>query len=168
MAARDARKNFSLTVDGRGYAGQIEDFTPPKITLKTEEFRGGGMDAPIELTMGMEKLEASFTLLAVDRDILRMWDVAEGRVVPFTAREALESYDGTVTPVVHTMRGKIREIDHGTIKPGDKGTLKITLAVSYYKLQHGPDVVQEIDIENMVRVINGQDTMAAQRAALGL
>lgn len=168
MAARDARKNFTLTVDGRGYAGQIEDFTPPKITLKTEEFRGGGMDAPIELTMGMEKLEASFTLLSVDRDILRMWDVAEGRVVPFTAREALESYDGTVTPVVHTMRGKIREIDHGTIKPGDKGTLKITLAVSYYKLQHGPDVVQEIDIENMVRVINGQDTMAAQRAALGL
>lgn len=168
MAARDARKNFTLTVDGRGYAGQIEEFTPPKITLKTEEFRGGGMDAPIELTMGMEKLEASFTLLAVDRDILRMWDVAEGRVVPFTAREALESYDGTVTPVVHTMRGKIREIDHGTIKPGDKGTLKITLAVSYYKLQHGPDVVQEIDIENMVRVINGQDTMAAQRAALGL
>nr|DAV41226.1 MAG TPA: tail tube protein [Caudoviricetes sp.] len=168
MAARDARKNFTLTVDGRGYAGQIEDFTPPKIALKTEEFRGGGMDAPIELTMGMEKLEASFTLLAVDRDILAMWDVAEGRIVPFTAREALESYDGTITPVVHTMRGKIREIDHGTIKPGDKSSLKITMAVTYYKLQHGANVLQEIDVENMVRIINGRDTMASQRAALGL
>ena len=54
MAARDVRKNFNLFVDGKGFAGQIEEFTPPKLTLKTEEFRAAGMDAPIELTMGLE------------------------------------------------------------------------------------------------------------------
>lgn len=168
MAARDVRKNFSLMVDGRGYAGQIDDFTPPKITLKTEEFRGGGMDAPLEMTMGLEKLECSFTLLAYDRNVLAAWDVAEGKSVPFTLREALESYDGTVTAVVHTMRGKIREIDQGTVKAGDKVPLKITVALTYYKLQHGGSVVHEIDVENMVRVVNGRDSMSAQRAALGV
>ena len=70
MAARDVRKNFNLFVDGKGFAGQIEEFTPPKLTLKTEEFRAAGMDAPIELTMGLEKLEASFSLIAVDRAVL--------------------------------------------------------------------------------------------------
>ncbi len=29
MAARDVRKNFNLFVDGKGYAGQVEEFTPP-------------------------------------------------------------------------------------------------------------------------------------------
>lgn len=36
-------KNFNLFVDGRGYAGKAEEVTPPKLSLKTQEF--GGMDA---------------------------------------------------------------------------------------------------------------------------
>ncbi|QTI81502.1 phage major tail tube protein (plasmid) [Roseomonas marmotae] len=168
MAARDVRKNINLFVDGRGYAGQIEEFNPPKLTLQTEEFRAGGMDAPIELTMGMEKLECDFSLVSYDRDVLSLFGVAEGAQVPFVAREALESFDGTVTPVVHTMRGKIREIDPGTSKAGDKPSLKVTVALTYYKLEHGGKVVHEIDVENMVRTINGTDALAAIRGAIGL
>lgn len=168
MAARDVRKNFNLFIDGKGYAGQVEEFTPPKLTLKTEEFRGGGMDAPVELTMGLEKMEASFSLIAFDREVLKHFSIAEGSVLPFTLREALESYDGTVTPVVHAMRGKIREIDSGTVKPGDRVSLKVTVAVSYYKLVHGQNTIHEIDAENMVRIINGVDSMAKTRAALGM
>lgn len=167
-AARDVRKNFNLFFDGKGYAGQIEEFTAPKLMLKTEEFRAGGMDAPVELTMGLEKLESSFSLLAMDRDVLSKFSVTEGALVAVTAREALESFDGTVTPVVHAMRGKIKEIDVGAMKPGDKASIKISMALTYYKLTHGKSNVVEIDVENMVRVINGVDTMAKQRAALGL
>lgn len=168
MAARDVRKNLNLFVDGRGYAGQIEEFNPPKLALMTEDFRGGGMDAPVEITMGMEKLECDFSLIAYDAEVLKLFGVAEGNLVPFVAREALESFDGTITPVVHTMRGKIREIDPGTSKPGDKPSLMVSMALTYYKLQHGATTVLEIDVENMVRVVNGVDALASQRAALGL
>ena len=58
----DVLKNMNLFVDGRGYAGVVDELTPPKLTMKTEEHRAGGMDAPVELDMGMEKLEASFSL----------------------------------------------------------------------------------------------------------
>ena len=168
MAARDVRKNLNLFVDGRGYAGQIEEFNPPKLALVTEEFRGGGMDAPIEITMGMEKLECDFSLIAYDAEVLKLFGVAEGNLVPFVAREALESFDGTITPVVHTMRGKIREIDPGASKPGDKPSLKVSMALTYYKRQHGATTVLEIDVENMVRVVNGVDALAGIRNALGL
>ncbi|MBF9235594.1 phage major tail tube protein [Microvirga alba] len=168
MAARNVRKNLNLFVDGRGYAGQIDEFNPPKLALVTEEFRAGGMDAPIELTMGMEKLETDFSLISYDKDVLALFGVAEGAVVPFVAREALESFDGTVTAVVHTMRGKIRELDPGTSKAGDKPTLKVAMALTYYKLQHGDATVIEVDVENMVRSINGTDALAGIRRALGL
>ncbi len=168
MAARDVRKNLNLFVDGRGYAGQVEEFNAPKLALITEEFRAGGMDAAIELTMGMEKLEADFSLISYDRDVLSKFGVAEGALVPFVARESLESFDGTVTPVIHTMRGKIREIDPGTSKAGDKPSLKVAMALTYYKLQHGDTTVIEVDVENMVRVVNGNDSLAATRAALGM
>jgi len=168
MAARDIRKNLNLFVDGRGYAGQIEEFNPPALTLQTEDFRAGGMDLPVKVTMGMEAMDCDFSLKAYDRDVLAMFGVVEGAQVPLVVREALESFDGTVTPVVRTMRGKIIELDEGTSKPGEIPLLKVTLNLTYYKMQHGDRVVHEIDAENMVRVINGNDALAAIRGALGM
>jgi uncharacterized protein len=168
MTARDVRKNFHLTVDGVGYAGQADEVNPPKLTKKTDEFRGGGMNAPVKLGMGMEAMDADFTLVQFAKKVLSLYGVAEGQYVSFILREALESYDGTTTPVAHFMRGTITELDMGTAKAGDKASLKVALNLNYYKLQHGTDVVQEVDIINMVHIVNGVDVLAAQRAALGL
>lgn len=168
MAARDIRKNFNLFVDGRGYAGQADEFNAPKLTLQTEEFRAGGMDVPIDVTMGMEKLTCDFSLKSYDRNVLALFGIVEGSNVPLVVREALESYDGAVTPVVHTMRGKITEIDPGTSKPGELPPLKVTMTLSYYKMQHGDNVVHEIDAENMVRIIGGTDILSGIRNALGI
>lgn len=165
---RNVRKNFNIFVDGRGYAGQTEDFNPPKLTLLTEDFRAGGMHASVELTMGMEKLEADFSLICVDPDILAKFSVVEGSQVQFTAREALESLDGTVSPFVHTMRGKIKQIDLGTSKPGEKTTKKVAMALTYYKLTHGARIVQEIDVINMVHMQEGVDVLEGIRGALGI
>lgn len=166
--ARDVLKNSNLFVDGRGYAGQLQEFNPPKLTLKMEEMRAGGMDMPVELTMGMEKLESDFTLISYDRDVLALFGVTEGSRTPLVVREVLESFDGTTTQVVHTMRGKIKELDPGTHKPGEMSPLKFSVALTYYKQTHGGVTVHEIDPENMVRTINGVDALAAQRTALGI
>lgn len=168
MAARDIRKNFNLFVDGRGYAGQVEEFNPPKLTLQTEDFRAGGMDLPIKITMGMDAMDCDFSLKAYDRDVLALFGVVDGASVPLVVREALESHDGTVTEVVRTMRGKITELDEGTSKPGTIPLLKVTMSLTYYKMQHGGRVIHEIDAENMVRVISGVDALLAMRAALGM
>lgn len=168
MAARDVRKNFHISVDGRGYAGQADEFNAPKLTLQTEEFRAAGMDIPIDVTMGMEKLVADFSLKAYDADVLALFGVAQGASVPLIVREALESFDGTTKAVVHTMRGKIVELDPGTSKPGELPSLKISMSLVYYKMQHNGKVIHEIDAENMVRVINGVDALKGIRDALGI
>lgn len=168
MAADNILKNFNLFVDGRGYAGNIDEYNPPDLTLVTEDHRAGGMDAPITLDMGMEALEASFVLSDYDRDVLSLFGVAEGNTVPFVARGALESYDGTVTPVVHTMRGKITSLARGTWTPGTKAQLTVTIRLNYYKEEHGGTTVHEIDVENMVRTVNGTDRLAEIRDALGI
>lgn len=165
---RNVRKNFNVFVDGRGFAGQTEEFNAPKIALKTEDFQGGGMFGAMEITMGHEKLNSDFTLLSDDPDILSKFSVVEGKQVPFTVREVLESHDGTVTPQVHVMRGKIKEIDPGSSKPGQKSQTKVSLALSYYKLSQGARVLLEIDVVNMVWIADGVDMLAAQRAALGI
>jgi len=165
---RNVRKNFNFFVDGKGFAGQVESFTAPKLTLKEEDFQGGGMFGPTGITMGHEKLTAGAVLLCDDPDIMSKFSVVEGGTYQFTAREQLESSDGTVTAVVHSMRGKVSEIDRGESKPGEKATTTLALSLNYYKLTHGARVVQEVDVLNMVWVQDGVDALAAARAALGI
>ncbi len=164
----DVLKNMSLFVNTRGYAGNVEELTLPKLTLKTEEFRNGGMDAPLEVELGMEKLECEFTLTRFDREALKLFGVLDGQAIPFTVRGAVVSDDGTTIPVVVNLQGFVRELDFGSWKAGDKATLKFMCALRYYKLTHSGEVIHEIDIPNMVRVVNGVDQLAAQRAALGI
>ena len=165
---RDILKNLNLFVDGKGYAGLIEEFNQPKLVAKTEEFRAGGMAAPVKLELGMEALDADFTLVSYSKDVLALWGVQPGQTVPLVVRGFLESADGSSTAVAITMRGRITELDGGTWKPGEKPSMKVTLSLNYYKLEHGGAVVQEIDVLNMVHVVNGVDRLAAQRAALGM
>jgi P2 family phage contractile tail tube protein len=164
----DILKNMNLFVDGRGHAGKVDELNPPKMTLKTEEHRAGGMDVPVELDMGMEKMECDFSLSAFEKEVLKLYGLAPGKQIPLTIRGVLESEDGTVTPVIINLRGQVKELDYGSWKPGDKAQLKVMVALRYYKLTHGQDVIHEIDAEGMIRIINGTDQLANQRTALGL
>lgn len=163
----DVLRNCDLFVDGRGYAGKVEEMTPPKLTVQTEEYRAGGMDAPVELDMGMEKLECGFSLGAVDAGVLKLWGLRAGARVPLTFRGALEDENGAVKAAAVKVRGLLKEIDYGAWKPGEKATLKAAVAVRYYRLEIAGETIHEIDVENMVRLVNGVDQLAAQRAALG-
>lgn len=164
----DVLRNMNLFVDGRGYAGRVDQVTLPTLTVAMEEHRAGGMDAPAEIDMGMEKLECSWQTSAIDVEILRRWGLAPGAQIPVTFRGALESEDGAVTAVEARMRGTIREVDWGDWTPGEKAPLSCMMAVRYYRLTHGGQVVHEIDVDRMTRIINGVDRLAEQRAALGI
>lgn len=167
-ALDDILKNMNLFVDGRGYAGNVEELTPPKLTFKTEDFRNGGMDAPVELEMGMEKLEASFALTKYDPEVLKLFGLAPGNTKPLTFRGSVSSEDGTEKPVIIQLQGMLKEVDTGSWKPGDKMTLKGSIAVRYYKHTIDGVVVHEIDIPNMIRKVDGVDQLAKTRSNLGM
>ncbi|MGZ4953587.1 MAG: phage major tail tube protein [Methylobacter sp.] len=164
----DILKNLNLFVDGRGYAGNVEELSPPKLTMKTEEFRNGGMDAPVEVEMGMEKLEASFSLTKYDAEVLKIFGLAPGNTKPMTFRGSLSGEDGVEKAVVIQMQGMLKEMDPGSWKPGDKASLKGTVALRYYKHTIGTEVVHEIDVPNMIRIVNGVDQLAVTRKNLGM
>ena len=168
MAARNIIKQMTVSVDGRGYAGQVMEYTPPVLTLATEEHRAGGMDAPVTLDMGMEALETSFVLRSYDAEVLRQFGISEGNSVPLVGRGAMQSYDGVWRPTVHYMRGKITSIDRGTWQPGQAASMTITQRLDYYREEHNGSLIHEIDPINMIRTVNGTDYLAELRNALSL
>lgn len=160
--------NMNLFVDGRSLAGRVNELTLPKLRRKTEENRAGGMDAPVKQAMGMEALEASFKTSGIDRELLGFFGVADDTAFNAVFRGAFKDVKGAVVKVVCTLRGLIEEMDPGSWKPGDKNESGYTVAVHYYKLEIDDQVVYEIDPVNFVRIVNGKDELAEERAAIGL
>jgi P2 family phage contractile tail tube protein len=167
-AANNILKNFAVSIDGKGFAGNAKEIQLPALTLAGEDFRAGGMDAPIFIEMGQEKLEASITLSSFDILALAQWGVGEGYSVPVVARGALESLDGTVQQVVVAMRGKVVSFEPSAWTPGAEATLKFSLNLTTYRYEQNGQIIHDIDVPNMKRVIGSVDRLAEQRAALGL
>jgi P2 family phage contractile tail tube protein len=158
-------KNFSLFADGRGLAGLIETLTLPTITLKMEEFRGGGMDAPVEHDMGMEKLEGTFQLQEYNPDIMALLGQAN---VQLTARGAIRRDGEDAAAVVVNMTGMIKQKEPGDWKAGESSMPTFSYTLRYYKLTVDGREIYEIDKVNMVRRVNGVDQLATIRQAIGV
>jgi hypothetical protein len=167
MVASEILKSFAVFVDGRGYAGEVQEIQLPKLALTTEDFRAAGMDAPVAIETGMEKLECSIVTPKQCADLLTQFGLTTGADTQLTARGSLESFDGTVTPVVVQLRGRLRSIELAAWKMGEVGTSTYTFDLTYYKREQGGTVLHEIDVINMVRNINGTDQLEARRNALG-
>ena len=168
MALPKILRNFSLYVDGIGYAGRVTEATPPTLSVQTEEFRAGGMDAPAEIDMGLEALELSFTLAEYDPAVLRQFGLLDQNAVQVALRGALLDNGTQATSIVVNGTGHFKEYDPGSFAAGEATEASFTMGLRYYRLTIGGDVIHEIDVENMVRIINGADQLASIRTAIGI
>lgn len=161
-------KNYNLFVNGIGYAGKVVEATMPVIKIKTEEHRAGGMDAPVELDMGMEKLEGKFVLEDYDPATAKLLGGLTADT-PFTFRGAIQAQGETAAQAVAIkITGFVKSRDLGSPKPGDKAPISFEFAARTYQETINGEVVIDIDVVNMKRVIGGVDQLASIRAAIGM
>ncbi|MBB78348.1 MAG: phage major tail tube protein [Crocinitomicaceae bacterium] len=162
-------RNFSLFVDGTGYAGKVTEMTLPTLAIQTEDYRAGGLDAPIAIDMGMESMSASFTLAEYDVNVLKLFGLYDQNAVDLTVRGALQrNGDTDAVAMVVNLTGSFSQFDPGSLEAGAMTEASFEFAVRYYKLSIAAEVLHEVDIENMTRVINGTDQLQSLRTAMGV
>ena len=161
-------KHFNLFVDGRGYAGRVMEIELPELSIKTEEHRGGGMDIPVDIDMGMELLSCSVMMSEYNEEQFVLFGLNGLTDVPVTLRGGLRAETQDVMPVVINLRGRWKKLELGTWKGGEKTETKFELTCTYFRYVQGGRELIEIDAVNMVRRIDGTDQLADMRAAIGL
>jgi uncharacterized protein len=165
----DILQNVNLFYDGKGLAGQIEEYTLPKIAVKLLEISAGGMAGVIDVPAGMlEKMETEFTINSVNPDIYDGVQFSMGQTVPLTARAVVQDDNGDKHAVIARMRGTVKEVDHGSWKAGEKASQKVSLSLRTYQLLRDGKEMIFADPMNMVLRVNGIDQLAADRAILGV
>jgi len=160
--------HFNLIIDGYGLGAKIEEVTLPKLTIKTEDFRAGGLDGIVVADMGLEKLELEATLFDYDPNVICKWGVAIGGGPTLNIRGAMKREGLPAIPISIKVQGMITEIDMGSWKAGEKKTMKIKMVCHYYLLSEaGVDLI-EIDVLMGSRKISGLEQNLDVRSSIGL
>lgn len=161
-------KNMNLHADGVGHLGVVSEFSMPKLAVKLEDWRGGGMLGPLGIDMGLEKIEPEFTLGGLADTALRQFGAATHDAAALRFSGAFQDDStGAWSAVEAHCRGRYAEIDFGKAKPGDDTEHKYKMACSYYRLVvQGQDWI-EVDFLNAVFIVFGQDRYAEMRAIIG-
>jgi P2 family phage contractile tail tube protein len=160
--------NINAFIGGISFAGDVPSFTLPKVGLKTEEIRNGGMDAPVDMDQGMNKLDLSWTMTGIRKEALKIYGLASGSSLDSSWRGSFKDLHGNAVGVICTARGMITEVDFGDWKAGEKAEFKYAANLNYFKLEIDGAVMYEIDILNCIRVIDGVDQLAKVREHLGI
>ncbi|MBK1874595.1 phage major tail tube protein [Marinobacter sp. 1-3A] len=169
MALPKKLKHFNLFGNGDNWQGQIASLTLPPLVRQMEEFRGGGMNAPVDIDHGMEKLEFQWTPAGLIPELFDNFGTSQldKDMLRFAGSYQRDDTAETV-PVEIVVRGRHREINMGDAESGSDNTQSITTTVSYYKLTIGGEEVVEIDVIGMVEKIRGVDRLKEHRNNIGL
>lgn len=169
MALPSKLKDFNLFGDGNNWQGQIAELNIPKLARKMEEYVGSGMDTPVDIDVGGEKIEFEWTCAGLVDEIFDGFGTSKLDNNQLRFAGAYTRDDTEETKAVEVIvRGRHREIDPGTAKKGNDNTIKVTTTCVYYKLIIDGREVIEIDALGFVFKVNGADRLAEKRKAIGL
>ncbi len=163
-------KDFDVSIVGTSFNKRAEEIKLPDLVIKTEEWRGAGMDAPIEIDVGMEKMETTMKFAGIKKEVFLAYGLQVGGLAIMNAVGGFEAQDGTAFPVNATLQGGIKKIETGTWKAGDikSAFTSITMSVNRYLLVMDNFPLVTIDIENRIRIMGAIDHAENIRIALGL
>ncbi|WP_421245489.1 phage major tail tube protein [Aeromonas sanarellii] len=164
-------KHLNLFLDGENWIGVAEEYTPAKLAMKLEAYRGGGMPGAVHINMGLDDgaLDTEFTFGGYEAALFKKQHQAKIDGVMLRFAGSFQRDDtAQVSAVEIVQRGRIKELDGGTFKTGDNSQQKATMVNTYYKVTIDGEDLVEIDLINMIWKVGGEDLMEEHRKAIGL
>jgi P2 family phage contractile tail tube protein len=161
-------RDWTIAVDGILLRGDVDMCELPKVSRKVDEYRGAGMDRPVEIEMGYEKMELTFEMSKMDAQTQSL--VALGG----NNRKIVKVYgytvgiDGTESGFTDEMIGLMKDVDQISLKPGDKTKIKMTMTCDKYARTISGTEVFYSDPLNLVMRVNGVDQYTLRRQYLGI
>ena len=153
------------------HLGQIEEVQLPTLKNKSVDHRAGDMIGTKGLPTSLEKLEATFKGTGFFKEFYTLC-ANPLKLVTLQVRANLQQFGGqgleAEVPVIVYLKGWFPERKIGTLKNQDPAKPEYKMEVSYYKLVVDGEDLDEVDIDNHIWKVDGEDLLATFRTNLGL
>jgi hypothetical protein len=163
--------NCNLYAAGGSYLGAMASITLPDVKHKAIEHKAGDLIGTPKLPGAMEPLTAVIKMNGMYEDFHAL-TANPNKTVSLMVRANQKSRDGygntTDEPVAVYLRGWFSGRKVGELKSSEGSNPEYTMEVTYYRLVVNSADVEEVDIENSIHRVGGEDILAAFRANLGI
>lgn len=161
-------KDMGVFNGAESYAGQCVSFTRPKLAMKLEDYRAGGMPGSVSLQMGLEELEVTHKYGGDMPSLNREFGAAQIDASQLRFAGAYQNDEsGGLDDVQIVVRGRHVEIDAGDDEVGSKSGTTYKTKCVYYKQTRNGRVEFEIDMLGNVFIVDGVDRLAETRRIVG-
>ncbi|MFN3931609.1 MAG: phage major tail tube protein [Brevundimonas sp.] len=161
-------KDMNVFNAANSFAGECLSFTRPKLAIKTEAYRGGGMLGEVQLDMGLEALEVTHKYGGDIPELNREFGANELDATQLRFAGAYQNDEtGGYDDVQIVVRGRHVEIDAGDDEIGSKSGTAYKTACVYYKQTRNGRVEFEVDMLAGRFVVDGVDRWAELRGITG-
>ncbi|WP_406705825.1 phage major tail tube protein [Sodalis sp.] len=160
---------FDTYINGQTYLGLIEEITPPKLSLKTEDYQGAGMPGSVAVLMGFDSsaLDMELTMGGLEVSLLKtLGGPIDSLQLRFAGSYTDDASGQAVACEIQT-RGRFTELDWGAAKAGENTQHKYTLKNTYCRIAIEREDVLEVDMINMIWKVGGKDLLESHRANIG-
>ncbi len=153
-----------------GVASQaLEEFEPPAIEFGTTEIGNMAVAGVLEVTdpADLMAMSATFKFRALSPEVARAF--RPGRTIDVDVRIAVSDRDnGAAVSRANraVLRCEAKKLAVPTVQRGQEDLVEVEVSVSYFKLVLGAVTVAEVDPENWVCLVDGEDLLAEYRAIL--
>lgn len=158
---------WSAYVDGFPKIGSGEKAMTPAFKKAVEKYRGGGMLAAREVSLGYEVFELGLDFSEYDPQVMSQCGLFTKKDLSLTVRGHFDGDSNTSHTGILQCRGEFKEINPDDWEAGKKAGLKTKATLSKLKLTIDSSVIYDIDIKAGVYVFGSEDAGAAIRASLG-
>lgn len=153
--------NYNAYQDGAGLLGLASEVQLPQFEAMTETISGAGIAGEYEVAIpghfGSQTIEFQFR--ALDEQMVKLMEPRRKTIVLRASQQGYnvtsgeKRYDGLKISV----RGVPKSSEGGKIAVGKPTESKVTLEITYYKVEKNGKVLIEYDKLNMIYIIDGVD-----------
>ena len=163
-------KNANVFLNGTSWAGRFDEVSFGKLARKLEKYRGGGMDAEIDIDLGYDMPEPEVTIKEAIPELIKAWGESDsdGVLLRILAGANSDGPGNAHDTIEIVTRCRPKEIDLGSFKPGSLNEIKTPFCTTYFKYVLNGETLIELDPVNMVQIIGGVDKNQQLRESIGV
>lgn len=159
--------NANAYRDGNTLIGKLEQIDLPSVKFKTEDVSALGLFSDVEISTGLEKMEAKLKWNAIYDNDWKAASPVTSSIITVKSNMTKHAAGGRTEqiPVTASIKGVYKELPSGNLKANAKfDGAEHLMSVNYYKLEVGGVKIYEVDIFNNILFIGDTDVLDSFRS----
>lgn len=166
MAGQRSLMAQEVVLSGHKFFGEMEEHTPPEVTKKTEDAKGGRA-ASKKIIVGYEVGNGSFKLKGATADALQEYGVEDDEKVQIDVTSSLQDEDAKKFKDKKSITCIIVSIKEGSESSQGVPELTIEYAPRVYKHTLDGKTLKDINLDTQYINLGKGDLMSAHRSNIG-